>query len=102
MKNAGQKPPTQGVGVHGFVAFEAKPTVPADPADWARLVQLPPFQMFAAEKMRNTNGADSMEHALAYVRANGGGTDIVDAYSKWHSEKGHWKGETPFGEPVDA
>ena len=95
------KPPTQSVGVQGFVAFESKPAQPADPDLWARLVTLPPFQMFAAEQMKNASGADSMEHALAYVRANGGGSEIVMAYAEWHGAKGFWKGETPMGEVAE-
>lgn len=96
------KPPTQGVGVQGFVAFEAKPAEPIAPAEWTKLVQLPPFQMFAAEKSPNISDADSMAHAIVYVQANGGGADIAQAYAKWHAEKGYWPNETPMGELKNA
>ena len=102
MSAADTKPEPIRVGVEGFVAFEAKPTKPVEDSVWRRLIELPPFQMFAAEQMKNASGADSMEHAIAYVRANGGGSEIVMAYAEWHGAKGFWKGETPFGELINA
>lgn len=96
------KPPTQIAGVQGIAAIPIGLTPNRPRIDWAHLFGLPPFQMFAAEQMKNASGADSMEHAIAYVRANGGGSEIVMAYAEWHGAKGFWKGETPFGELINA
>ena len=70
--------------------------------DWRRVAALPPFQMFAAERMRNISGKDSQEHAADYVRAQGGGADVFQAYCQWHEAKGYWKNETPMGEVRDV
>jgi hypothetical protein len=63
---------------------------------------LPPFQMFAAERMRNTSGKDSQEHAFDYVRAQGGGADVFHAYSPGPADQGNWKNDTPMGEVRQA
>ena len=93
-----QKPPTQYAGV---VGIEPKPIelTPARPViDWPAIAALPPFQMFAAERMRNTSGKDSMDHALDYVRGMGAAPDLLQAYEAWHADKGCWPGETALGE----
>ena len=93
-----QKPPTQYAGV---VGIEPKPIelTPARPViDWHAVAALPPFQMFAAERMRNTSGKDSMDHALDYVRGMGAAPDLLQAYEAWHDKKGYWSNETPYGE----
>ena len=93
-----QKPPTQYAGV---VGIEPKPIVltPDRPViDWHAVAALPPFQMFAAERMRNTSGKDSMDHALDYVRGMGAAPDLLQAYEAWHDKKGYWPNETPYGE----
>ena len=54
--------------------------------------------MFAAERMRNTSGKDSMDHALDYVRGMGAAPDLLQAYEAWHADKGCWPGETALGE----
>lgn len=91
------KPPAQVAGVSGIaptpVTMHQQSEVP-----WATVVHLPPFQMFAAEKMRNTSGKDALEHAADYVRQKGGGADVFEAYAAWHTEKGYWPNETPMGE----
>ena len=92
------KPPTQYAGV---VGIEPKPIelTPARPViDWHAVAALPPFQMFAAERMRNTSGKDSMEHALDYVRGMGAAPDLLQAYEAWHADKGCWPSETALGE----
>lgn len=93
------KPPTQIAAAHGIAP---KPVTMHEPqstaVDWSVVVALPPFQMFAAERMRNTSGKDSQEHAVDYVRARGGGADVFQAYCEWHAAKGYWKNETPMGE----
>ena len=93
-----EKPPTQYAGV---VGIEPKPIelTPARPViDWRAVAALPPFQMFAAERMRNTSGKDSMDHALDYVRGMGAAPDLLQAYEAWHADKGCWPGETALGE----
>ena len=94
-----QKPPTQYAGV---VGIEPKPIVltpePTQHVNWGAVASLPPFQMFAAERMRNTSGKDSMDHALDYVRGMGAAPDVLQAYEAWHDKKGYWPNETPYGE----
>lgn len=81
-----EKPQTQGVGVVGFVAFETKPEAPQRQIDWARLVGLPSFQMFASER----RGAISPSERL-YAE-----------YCDWHSAKGYWPDECPMGYLINA
>ena len=93
------KPPTQVAGVIGIAAAPVTMNEPPPAAvDWAHIVMLPPFQMYAAEKLRNTSGKDSLDHAADFVRAQGGGQDVFDAYADWHATKGYWPNETPMGE----
>ena len=94
-----QKPPTQYAGV---VGIEPKPIVltpePTQHVNWGAVASLPPFQMFAAERMRNTSGKDSHEHAWDYVRAAGESNDeLLTRYIDWHTAKGYWPNETPYG-----
>ena len=98
------KPPTQIAGVQGIAAVPVTMNEPpkSTAVDWRRVVALPPFQMFAAERMRNTSGKDSQEHAADYVQAQGGGADVFQAYCQWHEAKGYWKNETPMGEVRDV
>lgn len=96
------KPPTQIAGVQGFVAFEAKPTRTVEDSVWRRLIELPPFQMFAAEQMPNTKGYDSVAHAVEFIQSRAASPAIVAEYETWHAQKGYWKDETPIGEPKDA
>lgn len=91
------KPPPQVMGVTGI---EAKPLVMNEPEgdiNWGRATAFPPFQMFAAEQMRNTSGKDSLHHAGDFVREQGGSQALLDAYVAWHAAKGYWPGESPFG-----
>ena len=91
------KPPTQVAGVIGIAA--APVTMNKAPAlDWRAVVALPPFQMYAAEAMRNVSGKDSLLHAMDFVESKGGGQDVFDGYAEWHAAKGHWPNETPMGE----
>ena len=92
-----EKPPTQYAGV---VGIEPKPIVltPDRPViDWHAVAALPPFQMFAAERMRNTSGKDSELHAQDFIRSKGHEQDLFDEYAAWHTAKGYWPGETPMG-----
>lgn len=96
------KPPTQVAGVQGFSAFEAKPGMPVKPlADWRRLVTLPPFQMFVADKGGLTGGDNSEELAKQYVTyklAAGEEAAMLLQYEQWHEAKGLWPNETPHGD----
>lgn len=92
------KPPTQVASVQGIAPKPIELT-PA-PVDWAPIVALPPFQMYAAEMLRNTAGKDAMAHAADLVRARGAGRDVLDDYCRWHAAKGYWPNETPLGELV--
>lgn len=96
-----EKPPPIVLNVAGI---EAQPIVmnPAPAAiDWARVVALPPFQQFVAEKAK-ADGADALAHAVAYARQHGGGQDLFDEYAAWHASKGLWPAETPLGELRNA
>ena len=95
------KPAPQIAGVVGIGAvpiyYEPKQSL-----DWKKIVSLPPFQMFAAERVRNRAGADAVSHAELVVHAAGGSVDLYDAYCAWHRDKGYWSNETPMGETKDA
>ncbi|KZK32005.1 hypothetical protein A4F85_04620 [Delftia sp. GW456-R20] len=98
------KPPTQVASVQGIASVPI--TMNEPPAfDWGRLVQLPPFQMFAEETERpdRTRPDYSAEgHAGKFVRARGAGQDLFDQYAAWHAAKGYWPNETPMGEVANA
>ena len=98
MSVADTKPEPIRVGVEGIAPKPLVLTPERPRIDWAHLAALPPFQMFAAERMRNTSGKDSMEHALDYVRGMGAAPDVLQAYEAWHDKKGYWPNETPYGE----
>jgi hypothetical protein len=66
-------------------------------AEIQRLPFLPPFQMFAAERMRNMSRHDSEQHAANFLRSRGTGLDVLEEYVRWHAAKGYWPNETPFG-----
>lgn len=92
------KPPTQVAGVSGIAPEKiVMNEAPATMLPWAYIAGLPPFQMFAAERMRNTSGKDSMGHAADFIRAKGAGQDLFDDYAAWHGAKGYWPAETPMG-----
>lgn len=95
------KPPPQIAGVTGIAATPVTMNeAPRDDGvDWLRLVALPPFQMFAAERVRNTSGGDAIVHATDFIKAQGVGHRVFEDYTQWHAEKGYWPNETPLGEP---
>ena len=100
MQNAAPapKPPTQIAGVVGIeperiLMNEALETT----LPWTCIASLPPFQMFAAERMRNISGKDSELHAQDFIRAKGHEKDLFDEYAAWHEAKGYWPNETPLG-----
>ena len=95
---AAAKPPTQTAGVLGIAPEKVVMNeAPTTTLPWHYIAGLPPFQMYAAERQRNTSGKDSMGHAADVIRANGAGQDLFDAYAAWHKAKGYWPNETPFG-----
>lgn len=92
------KPPTQVAGVAGIAPEPVTMNeIPASAIDWKAVASLPPFQMFAGERSRNTSGKDSMEHALDFVKAQGSGADVLQAYEEWHAAKGYWPNEDAYG-----
>ena len=93
------KPAAQSVGAAGIGA--APLTLHAPPAvDWGKLVQLPPFQLFAVGL--GWAGGDALECAQACVRARGAGAGLLADYTAWFNAQGRWPGETPLGVPVHA
>lgn len=93
------KPPTQVAGVQGIAAERITMNdAPINSIPWHFIAELPPFQMYAAEVMRNTSGKDSALHAQDFIKAQGAGQDLFDAYAAWHEAKGYWPQENHFGE----
>lgn len=93
------KPPPMVLGVQGI---DAKPVHEMNQIDWATYIVLPPFQMFAAEKMPNATSEDSQRHALIYCQNNGHSPAIIEEYCAWHKAKGYWKNETPTGQIIEG
>lgn len=98
----GAKPPTQVASVAGIAPKPITMNEPQTSADWEKLVRLPPFQMFAAERMVNVTGNDAENHAKAFVSAHGFGLSVYDDYCQWHQAKGYWPNETPLGQLITA
>ena len=97
-----QKPPTQSVGVAGFKADLYASDIKK--IDWHVLIHLPKFQMFAVEKSRQSHG-NVMEWIMGYVQDrihSYGEQNLFDEYVNWHTEKGYWKQETPYGELIEG
>lgn len=88
-----KKPPTQTASVKGIDAF--KP-MGSDPVDWARLVNLPAFEMFVNEQSKLTDKTAMNDWVTSRLSAIGD-ADLYSLYVKWFEEKGYWKGETPMG-----
>lgn len=91
------KPEPIRVGVEGIAPKPIELTPERPRIEWERLFGLPPFQMFAAERMRNMSRHDSEQHAANFLRSRGTGLDVLEEYVRWHAEKGYWPNETPFG-----
>ena len=94
------KPPPQVMGVVGIDPI--KVTMGAPQMDWHKLCSLPPFQMFAAEKMPMGNATDSYAHAASFVQTRASSPEIVNDYIAWHTAKNLWPAETPFGALKEA
>lgn len=79
--------------------IEAKPITMNEPettVDWRRLINLPPFQMFAIERAGQPV-ADVMAWLPGWV-AGQSEKALLDEYCRWHTAKGLWPDESPFGE----
>lgn len=98
----GTKPPTQIASVAGIAPKPITMNEPQDAVQWEKLIRLPPFQMFAAERMVNVAGNDAENHAKAFVSAHGFGLSVYDDYCQWHRAKGYWPNESPMGELIAA
>lgn len=98
-----KKPPTQGVGVSGFRADVYASDEQKINYRWGDLIHLPPFQMFAAE-ISHRNSCDSLEWIKGFVRdrvSAVGEKNLFDDFSKWHRNKGYWKGEDVYGNLIN-
>lgn len=93
------KPPPIRVGVEGIEPRKQAPGVGAQ-IDWPRLVELPAFQMYAVERS-GKSPIDVMAWLgdfLQFEVGQMGEQSLFDHYCRWHTEKGYWPNETPFGE----
>ena len=116
MTTTKKKPPTQTAGVAGIAAIPIviTPEQKEQTIDWAKLCELPTFQMFAIEREPSLNGA------FEYVRGENDSValwekceplnawltshepeDLYKQYCAWHAAKGHWPNETPMGDIID-
>lgn len=108
------KPPTQVAGVEGIAPkpIELTPEQPQQ-IDWPRLCELPPFQMFAVEcepklsRVLESRGASNhrperfmdSEQVTAWMREFEP-ENLYQQYCDWHTDKGYWPNETPYGEAI--
>lgn len=96
------KPPTQVAGVEGIAPKPIVLTPEPSTINWARIIQLPPFQMFAVERKPSLvdkfegKGLDSVHAWMAQHEPD----DLYKQYSDWHEDKGYWPNETPYGEAI--
>lgn len=92
------KPEPIRVGVEGIAPKPIELTPQRPRIEWERLIGLPPFQMYAAER-----GGLQADHILArvgeWVRTQDERALYAD-YCRWHASKGCWPGETPMGEVI--
>ena len=99
------KPPTQGVGVEGIAPKPIELTPQAQVrVDWALVGALPPFQMFIASLSPCPADRDGQRWAIEYATRNAaqrGDAELLQAYCEWHTAKGYWPKETPFGELIE-
>ena len=107
------KPPTQVAGVEGIAPKPIVLTPEPNNIDWARISELPPFQMFAVERepklsrVLESRGESNhrperfmdSEQAIAWM-AQYEPDDLYQQYCDWHAAKGYWPNETPYGEAI--
>ena len=98
----GGKPPAQHAGVVGIASTPVTMNEPQPAIDWGRLVTLPPFQMWAAQRLptMHPGGRNSEEHAKDVVGRLGMGVEVFQEYAAWHKAKGYWPNESPMGESI--
>ena len=102
MTTTKKKPPTQVAGVEGIAPNPIVLTPEPSTINWARIIQLPPFQMFAVERKPSlvdkfeANGLDRVHAWMAQFEPD----DLYQQYSDWHKAKGYWPNETPCGEVI--
>ena len=89
------KPPAQTLGVIGIESLRVTDTT----IDYAKLVTLPPFQMFMVEqRLVSPEFAGEPEYyqqAFTATRME----ELYQEYAHWHAAKGYWPNETPMGVP---
>ena len=108
-----KKPPTQVAGVEGIAPNPIVLTPEPNNIDWARISELPPFQMFAVERepklsrVLESRGASNhrperfmdSEQVIAWMREFEP-ENLYQQYCDWHKAKGYWTNETPDGELI--
>ena len=98
------KPPTQVAGVEGIAPKPIVLTPEPSTINWAQIIQLPPFQMFAVERNPSLvdkfegKGLDSVHAWMAQCEPD----DLYQQYCDWHKAKGYWPNETPLGQLITA
>lgn len=107
------KPPTQVAGVEGIAPKPIVLTPEPSNIDWMRIVNLPPFQMFAVERaylsqgeleiLTGVQGPNAMRVMQNLVfRAGNDINALYDDYCQWHRDKGYWPNESPLGQLITA
>ena len=91
-----RKPPPIRVGVPGIEQPER--------IDWRRVIALPAFQQFAAERSGHEPAEVDrwMPNFLRMENQRIGAQGLFDTYCVWHERMGRWPGESPLGDIVDA
>lgn len=97
-----KKPPTQGIGVQGFKADLY--ATDEKPIRWDILIHLPKFQMFAVEVAGSGYGdhTNVMEWIMGFVQDKCYQDEqaFFGSYTRWHDQKGYWKNEDVYGQPI--
>ena len=95
MSVADTKPEPIRVGVEGIAPKPFELTPARQRIDWAHLFGLPPFQMYAVERIGKPH-----DEIMAWMPEWANKQDpqaLYDDYCQWHAQKGYWPGETPMG-----
>lgn len=99
-----KKPPTQIVGVEGFVASTVNQSDTQniyEICDWLKLSGLPAFAMYAQESA-GVCGDTAIKAWIESQVLSLGAKEFYQDYANWHTNKGYWLGETPMGELLDG
>ena len=100
MSVADAKPEPIRVGVEGFNAVAAR-VDPVQAVDWERLLNLPPVQMFIADRnpqIERLRTIDGVRDYLLSIQGKQEADQLYADYCGWHEAKGYWPNETPLGE----